>query len=68
MLVSLASDMEFFWMKIVKRLPHLVLWYAFMQFAGGLDSETLCAFEEIRQQVPQYIGGSRELLAAIPSS
>ncbi|GMY28048.1 protein CHUP1, chloroplastic [Fagus crenata] len=42
--------------------------YRAHQFAGGLDSETLCAFEEIRQQVPQYIGGSRELLAAIPSS
>ncbi|KAI4335105.1 hypothetical protein L6164_013784 [Bauhinia variegata] len=37
------------------------------QFAGGLDSETLCAFEEIRQLVPAHRAGSRELLA-IPSS
>ena len=51
----------------MKILLHSVLWYACLQFAGGLDSETLCAFEEIRQQVPQYLGGSRELLAAIPS-
>ena len=57
----------FFLDEIVKILLHSVLWYACLQFAGGLDSETLCAFEEIRQQVPQYLGGSRELLAAIPS-
>lgn len=42
--------------------------YRAHQFAGGLDSETLCAFEEIRQRVPGHLGGSRELLAAIPSS
>lgn len=39
-----------------------------MQFAGGLDSETLCAFEEIRQRVPGHLGGSQELLAGIASS
>lgn len=38
------------------------------QFAGGLDSETLCAIEEIRQRVPRHMAGSRELLAGIPSS
>nr|XP_028951235.1 protein CHUP1, chloroplastic-like isoform X2 [Malus domestica] len=38
------------------------------KFAGGLDSETLCAFEEIRQRVPGHLGGSRELLAGIASS
>jgi hypothetical protein len=40
----------------------------YLQFAGCLDSETMCAFEEIRQRVPGHLGGSRELLAAIPSS
>lgn len=39
-----------------------------LQFAGGLDSETLCAFEEIRQRVPGHLGGSQELLAGIASS
>lgn len=42
--------------------------YRAHQFAGGLDSETLCAFEEIRQHVSSHIRGSRELLAGIPSS
>ncbi|KAM2745609.1 hypothetical protein PS2_021314 [Malus domestica] len=42
--------------------------YRAHQFAGGLDSETLCAFEEIRQRVPGHLGGSRELLAGIASS
>ncbi|XP_061354711.1 protein INCREASED PETAL GROWTH ANISOTROPY 1 isoform X2 [Gastrolobium bilobum] len=42
--------------------------YRAHQFAGGLDSETLCAFEEIRQRVPGHLPGSRELLAGIPSS
>ncbi|KAJ0033915.1 hypothetical protein Pint_24164 [Pistacia integerrima] len=41
--------------------------YRAHQFAGGLDSETLCAFEEIRQRVPGHLGGSRQLLAGIPS-
>ncbi|GMP76077.1 hypothetical protein CsSME_00032906 [Camellia sinensis var. sinensis] len=38
------------------------------KFAGGLDSETLCAFEEIRQRVPGHLRGSQELLVGIPSS
>jgi hypothetical protein len=42
--------------------------YKAHQFAGGLDSETLCAFEEIRQRVPGHLAGSRELLACIASS
>ncbi|KAL9407498.1 hypothetical protein AB3S75_046111 [Citrus x aurantiifolia] len=42
--------------------------YRAHQFVGGLDSETLCAFEEIRQRVPQHLGGSHELLAGISSS
>ncbi|KAA8528151.1 hypothetical protein F0562_035598 [Nyssa sinensis] len=42
--------------------------YRTHQFAGGLDSETLCAFEEIRQRVPERLRGSQELLAGIPSS
>ncbi|PNX99216.1 protein CHUP1, partial [Trifolium pratense] len=42
--------------------------YRAHQFAGGLDSETLCAFEEIRQRVPGHLVGSRELLACIASS
>lgn len=42
--------------------------YRAHQFAGGLDSETLCAFEEIRQRVPGHLAGSRELLACIASS
>ncbi|KAF9592905.1 hypothetical protein IFM89_018621 [Coptis chinensis] len=39
--------------------------YRAHQFAGGLDSETMCAFEEIRQRVPVNAGGSRELLVGI---
>ncbi|KAG8658964.1 protein CHUP1, chloroplastic [Manihot esculenta] len=42
--------------------------YRTHQFAGGLDSETLCAFEEIRRRVPGHTGRSRELLAAVASS
>ncbi|KAL2581113.1 hypothetical protein AAZX31_15G176300 [Glycine max] len=42
--------------------------YRAHQFAGGLDAETLCAFEEIRQHVPAHLAGSRELLAGIASS
>ncbi|TKY72956.1 CHUP1 [Spatholobus suberectus] len=42
--------------------------YRAHQFAGGLDAETLCAFEEIRQHVPGHLAGSRELLASIASS
>ncbi|CAI8610864.1 unnamed protein product [Vicia faba] len=42
--------------------------YRAHQFAGGLDSETLCAFEEIRQLVPGNLAGSRELLAGIAST
>ncbi|RDX98118.1 Protein CHUP1, chloroplastic, partial [Mucuna pruriens] len=42
--------------------------YRTHQFAGGLDAETLCAFEEIRQHVPGHLAGSRELLAGIASS
>ncbi|XP_027360097.1 uncharacterized protein LOC113868570 isoform X3 [Abrus precatorius] len=42
--------------------------YRAHQFAGGLDAETLCAFEEIRQHVPGHLAGSRELLAGIASS
>ncbi|RDY14163.1 Protein CHUP1, chloroplastic [Mucuna pruriens] len=40
--------------------------YRAHQFAGGLDSETMCAFEEIRQRVPGHLAGSQELLAGIP--
>ncbi|XP_020228196.1 protein CHUP1, chloroplastic isoform X1 [Cajanus cajan] len=40
--------------------------YRAHQFVGGLDSETMCAFEEIRQRVPGHLAGSRELLAGIP--
>ncbi|GLT73892.1 hypothetical protein SLA2020_457220 [Shorea laevis] len=42
--------------------------YRAHQFAGGLDSETLCAFEEIRQRVPSHLIGSKELLTGIPLS
>ncbi|XP_031395541.1 protein CHUP1, chloroplastic isoform X2 [Punica granatum] len=42
--------------------------YRAHQFVGGLDSETLCALEEIRQRVPRHLGGSQGLLAGIPSS
>ncbi|XP_019455659.1 PREDICTED: protein CHUP1, chloroplastic-like isoform X1 [Lupinus angustifolius] len=42
--------------------------YRAHQFAGGLDSETLCAFEEIRRRVQGHLVGSRELLAGIASS
>ncbi|XP_039072273.1 protein CHUP1, chloroplastic-like [Hibiscus syriacus] len=38
------------------------------QFAGDLDSETLCAFEEIRQCIPGHLVGSKELLAGISSA
>ncbi|KAF6167204.1 hypothetical protein GIB67_029842 [Kingdonia uniflora] len=42
--------------------------YRAHQFAGGLDSETMCAFEEIRQRVPVHVSASQELLAGITSS
>ncbi|KAJ7955340.1 protein CHUP1, chloroplastic-like [Quillaja saponaria] len=42
--------------------------YRAHQFAGGLDSETMCAFEEIRQRVSGHLAESQELLAGIPSS
>lgn len=42
--------------------------YRAHQFSGGLDSETMRTFEEIRQRVPVNVGGSRELLAGIASS
>ncbi|KAK4775839.1 hypothetical protein SAY87_023800 [Trapa incisa] len=38
------------------------------QFVGGLDSEALCALEEIRQRVSRTHAGSLELLAGVPSS
>ncbi|KAF8017677.1 hypothetical protein BT93_H2771 [Corymbia citriodora subsp. variegata] len=42
--------------------------YRAHQFAGGLDSETLCAFEEIRHRMPGHFQGSQHLLAGITSS
>lgn len=42
--------------------------YRAHQFTGGLDSDTMCAFEEMRQHVPGHVGQCRELLAGIPSS
>ncbi|OMO58594.1 hypothetical protein COLO4_34507 [Corchorus olitorius] len=42
--------------------------YRAHQFAGALDSETLCAFEEIRQCIPGQLIGSQELLAGITLS
>ncbi|XP_057433996.1 protein CHUP1, chloroplastic-like [Lotus japonicus] len=42
--------------------------YRAHQFAGGLDAETLCAFEEIRKSVQGHLAGSRELLSGIASS
>lgn len=41
--------------------------YKAHQFAGGLDSETLCAFEAIRRRVPGHLRESQALLAGIPS-
>ncbi|XP_039071348.1 protein CHUP1, chloroplastic-like isoform X2 [Hibiscus syriacus] len=38
------------------------------QFAGDLDSETLCAFEEIRQCIPGHLVGSKGLLTGISSA
>ncbi|KAB2038754.1 hypothetical protein ES319_D03G165800v1 [Gossypium barbadense] len=40
----------------------------FFKFAGDLDSETLCAFEEIKQCIPGHLVGSKELLAGISSA
>ncbi|KAK2969681.1 hypothetical protein RJ640_025858 [Escallonia rubra] len=42
--------------------------YRAHQFSGGLDSETLCAFEDIKKLVPGHLQGSQELFAAIPST
>ncbi|KAL2327523.1 hypothetical protein Fmac_020950 [Flemingia macrophylla] len=42
--------------------------YRAHQFAGGLDAETLWAFEEIRQHVSGHLALSPELLAGIASS
>ncbi|KAL4273277.1 hypothetical protein GQ457_13G023150 [Hibiscus cannabinus] len=38
------------------------------QFAGDLDSETLCAFEEIRQCIPGHLVGSKGFLTGISSA
>ncbi|XP_047317200.1 uncharacterized protein LOC124920691 [Impatiens glandulifera] len=38
--------------------------YRAQQFAGGLDSETLCVFEEMRRHVPGRLRGNAELLAS----
>ncbi|KAK6930372.1 hypothetical protein RJ641_004466, partial [Dillenia turbinata] len=45
---------------------HQVKLEAEAKFAGGLDSETLCAFEEFRQHVPGNHVTTRELLTGIP--
>ena len=46
------------------RLNFLVLFT--WQFAGGLDSETMCAFEELRERAQLHRrGGSRELLHGV---
>ncbi|KAG5563039.1 hypothetical protein RHGRI_005698 [Rhododendron griersonianum] len=42
--------------------------YKVHQFAGGLDSETLRAFEEIRRRVPGHLRESQALLTGIPST
>ncbi|XP_074383101.1 INCREASED PETAL GROWTH ANISOTROPY 1-like protein 2 isoform X2 [Apium graveolens] len=42
--------------------------YRAHQFSGGLDSETLCAFEEMRQRVPGHLQSSRDIFSAIPYS
>ncbi|XP_057486497.1 protein CHUP1, chloroplastic [Actinidia eriantha] len=42
--------------------------YRAHQFAGGLDSETLCAFEDIRKRVPEHLRRSQELSGGILSS
>ncbi|KAK9136546.1 hypothetical protein Sjap_007140 [Stephania japonica] len=41
--------------------------YRTHQFAGGLDSETMRAFEDIRRRLPVHVGGARELLTGITS-
>ncbi|XP_068663903.1 INCREASED PETAL GROWTH ANISOTROPY 1-like protein 2 [Aristolochia californica] len=41
--------------------------YRAHQFAGGLDPETMCAFEEMRRRVPTHWGGSRELIPGMAS-
>lgn len=40
----------------------------YLQFGGGLDSKTLCCFEEIKQHVAGHSRRSQELVAGIPSS
>ncbi|KAK3017225.1 hypothetical protein RJ639_007143 [Escallonia herrerae] len=42
--------------------------YRVHQFSGGLDLETLCAFEDIKKLVPGHLQGSQELFVAIPST
>lgn len=41
--------------------------YRTHQFAGGLDPETLCALEEIKQRVPSHLRLARGNLAGAPS-
>ncbi|CAN8321172.1 unnamed protein product [Cochlearia groenlandica] len=41
--------------------------YRTHQFAGGLDAETLCALEEIKQRVPSHLRLTRGNLAGAPS-
>ncbi|CAL9218089.1 unnamed protein product [Arabidopsis halleri] len=41
--------------------------YRTHQFAGGLDPETLCALEEIKQRVPSHLRLARGNMAGTPS-
>ncbi|XP_010500351.1 PREDICTED: protein CHUP1, chloroplastic-like [Camelina sativa] len=41
--------------------------YRTHQFAGGLDPETLCALEEIKQRVPSHLRLARGNMAGAPS-
>jgi len=41
----------------------MLIFYMFIQFAGGLDPETLCALEEIKQRVPSHLRLARGNMA-----
>ncbi|GAV85338.1 hypothetical protein CFOL_v3_28776 [Cephalotus follicularis] len=63
--LACRSDREYAQEALLLQGVHFA--YRVHQFAGGLDSETVSSFEEIRKRVSRHVGGSRgELLIGIP--
>ncbi|CAM8985999.1 unnamed protein product [Rhodiola kirilowii] len=61
-----SSEREYAQEALLLQCVHFA--YRAHQFAGELDSETLCAFEELRKSIPGHLVGSRALQSSILSS